>query len=946
MSLAPGTRLGPYEITAKLGEGGMGVVFKAKDFHLGREVALKVLPEGLTADPERAARFEREAKLLASLNHPNIAQVYGLEVSGATRALVMELVEGPTLAERVARGPLPLDESLSIARQIAEALEEAHEKGIIHRDLKPQNIKASTGGKVKVLDFGLAKAFEAAPAAELSPSRLAHSPTITLGSTREGVILGTAAYMSPEQAKGLAVDKRADIWAFGVVLYEMLVGERLFAAASMSETLAAVLTREVELARLPATTPPRIRGLLRRCLARDPRQRLHDIGDARLTIEEALAGPDDDELGTAPRHTQVAARRMLWTLAAVAAVAVAAIAVLLGRRTTPEPPFRGQFEIHLPAGRHLDAFFRRAVAISPDGRTLAVITSGDAIPPTDQFVPDRRIELRAIEGEVYRPLVGTEGALELAFSPDGRSLVFSVRNPGWEGGYSSPNRELRKVSMEGGRPTTLCAARAGFGLSWGASEWIAFAGIDGPIYRVRAEGGTPEPVTRLDEEKGEISHRNPLLLPDGRTLLFSESWSDIAASSSHRLYAQRIGEPGRTLLATSASDPRFVAPDQLLFARDGKLFRLSFDPESLTTAGDPSPIAVEVAQSLATGDSPTETGQAQYDVAANGLLVAAPGSISPGWENEIVRVDTTGRATPLDLPPAPYLSVRLSPDGALLLLSMNYPGRQIEVYDLERGSRHRVTSNGNPRFAIWGPKRHEITFVSDHEDEKYAIYRKTIDDTSLEARRITELGHRFVAPSSWSPSGDTLAFVREGAESASWGKIWLWKEGAAESSLSSTFDEMYPDISPDGQWLVYTSFDSFESGPTEVWVQPFGRAGAKQQVSVAGGFQPAWSRDGRWIYFTRFDFWEPGRGGLYRVSFTRRGEEVRIGRPERLFPGFAGFYARPARSYDVTADGEFYLIRERSLSDAELLKRQETVFPTKLRVLVGLLDRGVPAGAP
>jgi len=934
-----GRTIAHFHVAGKLGAGGMGEVWRAHDPQLGRDVALKVLPEAFTQDTERLARFEREAKLLAQLNHQNIAHIYGLETSGATRALVMELVEGPTLADRLKTGALPVEESLAIARQIAEALEEAHEKGIIHRDLKPANIKASPDGKVKVLDFGLAKAMEPVTAAPASASQLAQSPTLTLGATVQGVILGTAAYMAPEQAKGLTVDKRADIWAFGVVLWEMLTGRSLFAGESVPDTLAFVLQREIDFEALPKSTPPAIRRLLRRCLERRPKSRLHDIADARLVIEEVLSGKAGEE--PVPAAPGVP-RWLAWMLAAALVLSLAGLVSIALRGARAVESFRGQFEIALPPGKHLDGYFRRAVAISPDGRKLALIVSGAELPPADPLSRDRHIEIRAIDDAVFRPVAGTEGAIELAFSPDGKWLAFTSIPDGIEDRtLAKPYSELRKVPVEGGQAVTLCANRGGWGLSWGSSGWIAFAGHDGPIFRVRQEGGAPEAVTRIEGSGRVLRHGNPLLLPDGRTILYDADDVSYRKSGPHKLYAQRLGAEAGVLLAEGATDPRFVPPDRVLFARDGEIFSLRFDPETMRPEGDPIPFAKGVAHSTAMRTDVWETSQAQYDASTSGLMVVAPGSIYPAAPKEIVRVDSTGRQTILDLPVEQYISVQVSPDGGRLLAFSNYPGVQPLVYDLERSASWRLRlslSRFAQYFAVWGPRAGQITLISMDEDGTLELVARRLDESTDAFETIARLERSQIAiPAAWAPDGKSLVAVSNPFD-GNFGLL-LCREGRCEPYIDTPFPEVHPAISHDGRWLTYASV---ESGRGEVWLRPFGREGDKLLVSIGGGLAPTWSADDRSIFYRSVDpdaskdpdfpIWS-----FYRVSFSADGDQAQVGRPERLFSGEFGV-SWPTRSYDVDAQGSFYLTRERKLDAAERLRRAELLFPTKLRVLVGILD--------
>ncbi len=530
MTLSLGTRIGPYEVVAAIGAGGMGEVYRATDTHLGRDVAIKVLPEAFAHDAERLARFEREARTLAALNHPNIAAVYGLEKDPA--ALVMELIEGPTLADRIAHGAIPLEEALAIARQIAEALEAAHEHGIIHRDLKPANVKVRSDGTVKVLDFGLAKAMEPAGAGTAIVSQ---SPTITTPAmTMAGVILGTAAYMSPEQAKGRPADKRSDLWAFGCVLYEMLTGQRAFGGADVTDTLAFVITKEPDWTRLPATTPPSIRRLLRRALEKDRKRRLSDAADARLEIEDDRVDSD-----AAHQHRPAKRQRLAWVAAGVFLVIAAVslpFAVVHVRESVPEErPIR--FDVLMPEKVNVVG---APPAISPDGTHLAFAAS---------LGGRTQLWLRRIDSTVVQPLAGTDGADYPFWSPDSRSIAF------FAGG------KLRKIDASGGPPQTLCDAPVSRGGDWNQDGVIVFAPTaSGPLHRVASSGGTSTPLTMLDVANGEISHRNPAFLPDGRHFVFMVQ----AAEDKQGIHVGSLDAPGHSLLLNTASSGAYAAPGYLL----------------------------------------------------------------------------------------------------------------------------------------------------------------------------------------------------------------------------------------------------------------------------------------------------------------------------------------------------------------------------------------------
>ncbi len=738
MTIAPGQRLGSYEITAKLGEGGMGEVYRATDTKLKRDVAIKVLPAAFTEDKERLARFEREAQLLAQLHHPNIASIFGLEDADGTRALVMELVEGPTLAERLEGGALPLDESLSLARQIAEALEEAHDKGIIHRDLKPQNIKASREGKVKVLDFGLAKAMDPAGAASGagSASQLAASPTLTLGATQMGVILGTAAYMSPEQAKGLAVDKRADIWAFGVVLFEMLTGRRLFEGDSVPETLAGVLKTEIDLAKLPDDTPPAIRRLLRRCLERHPKNRLHDIADARIVIDEVLSGKSD-ELATQGGLPETAAmpspRRVLAFVGA--ALAFGAVGGWLLHRPAAAPPApASRWALALPEEFTLSTDDFPHLALSRDGRLQVAAVVGKRgvqqllLRRSDEFEP--------------KLLEGTEGATSPFFSPDGA----------WIGFFRDD--ALMKIPSGGGPPVRLASAfNGGRGGTWSTDGFIYLASdFATSLSRVSENGGEIQAVTKLDGARSERTHRWPEALPDGDAVLFT---CDTLASTEYyddaRIEAVRPATGERKVLVEGASQARYAPGGHLVFARGGALFAVAFDPKTLAVRGSPR----QVVQGVSTN---VGSGAVQFALAQNGAALWAPGGLSSAYR--IVWVDRHGVESPVDIPQATYNELGLSPDGSRLALIGGQGGASdLWVADLRRGALTRLTTGIFARGPVWTPDGTRIAYavVQPGAGENRGRIDWRPADGSRDAEILVAEGQASF-PSGFTPDGRELLF--------------------------------------------------------------------------------------------------------------------------------------------------------------------------------------------
>ena len=656
MALTVGSRLGHYDVTALIGEGGMGQVYRATDTQLGRDVALKILPDAFAADPDRLARFQREAQVLASLNHPGIAAIYGIETSDETQALVLELVEGPTLADRIANGPIPLDEALPIAKQIAEALEAAHEAGVIHRDLKPANIKVREDGTVKVLDFGLAKALDTTP--EGDPSQ---SPTLTAAATQMGVILGTAAYMSPEQAKGKVVDKRANVWAFGAVLYEMLTGAKPFTGADVSDTLGAVLRLQINTRALPEDTPPRVCQVIIGCLQKDPKERLRDIGDVRL----AMQGTFESAVATAPGASP-SQRLQLWQRP-VPAVAIALImagiaAIMVWRLVRTDPPDAEpiRFIIRAPENETLNvASVSPDVAISSDGHRLAYLI-GNGL---DTFGP-KRLLLRSLRDLIPTTLADGAPLYQPFFSPDGQ----------WLGFYDAGDLQLRRVSAQGGSALPICDLDSGLrGASWSDEDTIIFA-TDSGLWRVVVNDGAPEQLTTPDVGRGELEHHWPEALPGGRSILFTVVADPIENSQIAVLSLDTLDWQ---VLVRGGTHARYASTGHLLYTLQDTLWAVGFDLDRLATAGAPVPVVEGVATK--------PTGAASYSVSRNGSLVYVPGQGMEAAERTLVWVDLDGVETALPAAPRPYESARISPDGRAVAVEVrDGSNRDVIVYDLQR----------------------------------------------------------------------------------------------------------------------------------------------------------------------------------------------------------------------------------------------------------------------
>ena len=663
MSLAPGTRLAHYEIVEPIGKGGMGEVYRARDTKLGREVAIKVLPDAFSQNEERLARFEREARLLASLNHPNIATIHGLEESDGTRFLVMELVEGETLQERIAKGPVPVDEALPLFAQIAEALAFAHQKGVIHRDVKPANLKLTPEGEVKVLDFGLAKAF----GSELAATASSESPTVTREATETGVIMGTAAYMSPEQARGKSVDERTDNWSFGCVLYEALTGKVAFQGETISDTIAKILEREPEWEDLPPTIPPSVGVLLRRCLEKDPERRKRDMADARIEIVEALSEPATSA-ASLPQATRRAPALPIILLAGVAAL----LASLVVWNLKTAPPRRVvRFDVSLPPQHRLDTESLWPVGLSPDGEHLV-------------YAADGQLYRRTMDELEATPIRGTEGAHDPFFSPDGHWVGF------WTGS------DLKKVPLSGGPSQQLCSVAYLTGVVWGPDDILFFSNHEN-IFRVPATGGEPELVISVDLEAGETDISSLEILSDGDTLLFTLH-TGRGFDNAH-VVAQSVKSGERRQLLDGGSNPRYVPTGHLLYYRENTLMAVPFDPNGLEVRGSSVPLV----ENVSTGEKPGVL-SAYFSVFrwGTGSLVYVPRS-----DPRLVWLDREGRITPLSAERALYLAPRIAPDGrrvAVHMVDSGLAGGQIWVLDIERGTRTRLTFDGRVNFgSVWSP---------------------------------------------------------------------------------------------------------------------------------------------------------------------------------------------------------------------------------------------------
>jgi serine/threonine protein kinase len=882
--LASGTVIaGHYEILEKLGQGGMGEVFRALDKNLGRQVAIKILPDEFSTDPERLARFTREAKLLAALNHPNIASIYGLEESGGRRLLVLELIEGETLKARLDRGALAVEEALAMSRQIAEGLEIAHEKGIVHRDLKPGNIMITSEGKAKILDFGLAKACTG----ETTGIDIANSPTITAQMTEPGVILGTAAYMSPEQARSRPLDKRTDIWAFGCVLYECLTGSRAFHGETVSDTIAHILKGEPDWSKLPAETPMRIKVLLRHCLEKDPRKRLHDIADARLEIEAPAAGYPSESIAARRRPSFV------WMTACTAVALL--IGILIDRILIKHPqsapsPSVVTSTIKVEPGHWLDGF-RRDVEIERPSRTAMTI-SGDgrfviysAIEENPGPQAKSQLYLRRMDQPEAKPIAGTEGGFNPFLSPDNRWVGF------WADG------KLKKIRVEGGVAVALCDAFSIFGADWGHDDSIVFTDVAAAgLSKVSAEGGKPEILTKPDPKREETSHRLPSWLPNGEGLLFTTMRYGHDCQPSLSLL--RLNTHEWNVLIQDAADARYVPTGHLVFLRQGTLMAVRFDLARLEVTGQPFPLVENVMQAFST-NSWINTGAGQFSISGTGSLIYALGGILPDQRNSLVWVDQRGMEEPVTALQFPFYAPRLSPDGQRIAYIAAGRECQVYVYDLGRGTNSRLTSEGRAIYPIWSPDGKRLLFGW-HKSLKANLFWQTYDGSSPMERLTTSENEQH--PGSWSPDGKTVALVVDNLAAGYQYDIFMLDvpSGRVTPFLNSRLWEAYPDFSPDGRWIAYSSL---ESDRVEVYVRAFPGPGMKQQVSSEGGIHPLWARSGKQLFYRREDqLW---------VVDVRTDGGFATSKPRLLFekPGY--YIGIPIRDYDLSLDSQRFLMVKR-----------------------------------
>jgi len=887
MPLNAGSRLGAYEITAALGAGGMGEVYRARDTRLNRDVALKVLPEAFLLDGDRLARFEREAQVLASLNHPNIGTIYGVEegpgdAGHPVRALVLELVEGPTLAERIAQGPIPLDEALAIARQIADALEAAHEQGIVHRDLKPANVKLRPDGTVKVLDFGLAKLTLTEEFRDGTGAVLTHSPTLTFQATQVGVLMGTAVYMSPEQAKGRPVDKRSDVWAFGCVLFEILTGRTAFEGEDISDTLASVLKSEPDWRLLGEDVPPAVQTLLKRCLAKDVRKRVADLAAAQFVISDIADLPSSSATHVArDRQPGLTPRK----LALIVTAAVLGTALLVGALAwavfTPRAssPSLVRFSFTLPQDRQFSISGRQVLTLSPDGTQLA-------------YVSGNLLMLRPMSELDFWPVPGTgdeNQALNTpTFSPDGRSLAF------FSGGF------VKRIAVTGGAPVTVCPAATPLGMTWDQTGIVVGQGLRGVI-RCSPNGGDPEQLASVRAD--EMAH-GPQMLPGGSALLFTIAKAAAGATrwDQAQIVVQQVRSGERKTLINGGSDGRYLSSGHLLYTLGGVVLAVPFDVRRLELTGSATAVlnGVRRARGLASANT-------MFATSDNGTLVYVPGPSGLITNQRTIAIaNRSGSVTPLKLPPGPYVHVRAARDNQRLAIGTD-DGKDaiISIYDLaETTALRRLTLEGENRFPVWAPDSRRIAFQSSRQGD-LAIFAQSADGTGAIERLTKPADGDAHVPESWSPDGRTLLFSVVRGPSYS---LWALSLDDKKTTRVGTVESVEPlgaVFSPDGRWIAYASSPSGTVGGLNanrgVYIQQFPIGERYQVPKQQIDFHPVWTPNGRELVFV-----PTGASGRMAAVTVTRQSDVSFSAAS-TFPArvTADRLSGESRAYDILSDGRF-----------------------------------------
>ena len=861
IELAPGARFGSYDIVGLVGRGSMGQIFKAHDSRLGRAVALKVLSPDLLPDPASRARFDREARMIASLNHPHICTIYDVGHSGRFEYLVMEYLEGQTLTELLERGPLPLDATRRYAAEMIDALDTAHHRGVVHRDLKPANVMI-TGGGAKLLDFGIAKL--------IAPDDSGSAPADATFGTRHGSVIGTAGYMSPEQARGQAVDQRADIWAFGCVLFEMLSGRPVFAGDTVSDTFVVVLEREPNWILLPATTPRSLVRLLRRCLQKDPLRRLRDIADARADIDDRDSGPARSEAVTRPSRL---VRALPWIIAAAAIALMLTMASYIGRDVSAPSALR--LSVVPPEGTTwapFDISGAPQFALSPDGKQMALVVADTTRVP--------RLWVRALDSTNGRPLSGTEQASGPFWSPDGAAIAFFA------------DRKLKRIRIQSGSVQELAeAAQNVSGGSWSRDGTILFGGPGTGLLRVSADGGPVTPVTTINAQGGDLVQGWPQFLPDGRHFLFYVRSREPAASG---MYVGSIDSPGQRLVLASATRAVYAPVGHLLFERAGSLMSQAFDDTSATLVGQAVALPDRVVALSAPAWLPVSVGA--------DTIAYWSGDGRPTFDVDVV--DRSGRALQQVLRLGQYLGLDLSPDGARALVTERIDSQHdaLSMVDLTTGVRERLTlAPGVAHFGVWAPDSNQVIFSS-LEDGVPRLYRKVVPGNDPEVSVVPSMRHPNMFPTDWSTDGQWVLYSAPGP--TAWDVFALrMGDSTVHPVVQSPQNQIQARLSPNMRWIAYASD---ESGRFEVYVQAFNDAGGKTLVSTRGGSQPTWRRDGREMFYVAAD------GAMMAVPVTsesrfEHGPEITLfsTRPEPVLAPFAP-------SYSVSVDGRKFLIRSES----------------------------------
>ena len=881
MTFPAGKQLGSYEIVELLGKGGMGEVYRARDAKLKREVAIKILPEEFSRDPDRLARFEREAELLASLNHPNVATIYDFEEVNTTHFLVLELVEGETLAERIQRGPIPVEDALSIAKHICEGLEAAHEKGVIHRDLKPANVKVTPDGTVKVLDFGLAKAMETSPAA----TTLSNSPTLTITGTSAGIIIGTAAYMSPEQARGRAADHRSDVFAFGCVLYEMLSGKQAFDGEDVSDVLATVMKTEPDLRILPQNLDSRLLELLRRCLAKNRRDRWHAIGDIRLEIEAIRANPYATESDTVSEiHSPVWKRALPALITGLLGAAIAA-GVMWSFRPLPKDQIV-RFAFVLPKEQSFSRAGRSMIAISPDGANIV-------------YVANQQLYLKNIGEMDAKPIPGTnQDASNPFFSPDGQ----------WIGFYSWNDRKIKKISITGGASVDVSEdQQPPFGASWESDDHILFGGGPAGILRISANGGKPEKVVSV--QSGELAH-GPQLLEGKNAILFTlannagdDRWD------TAKIVVHSLKPSDSKVVMQGGSDARYLPSGHLLYTLGPSLFAIRFDIDSLQTIGGPVPMVDGVMRPDA-----SSTGTGQFSISDNGTLVWIANFRGQSDIRSLVIVDRMGTKKPLGTSAGSYFHPRFSPDGKQIAYALDdgKNGLAIWIYDLSGTSAaRRLTFGGRDGWPLWSRDGQRIAFrrdtgnpwVREPSTNNNGLFWQRANGNGPAERLTTADKGLLHSAESWSADGKTLTFFNDG-------DIWsvsIEGDRKPKPLIAGKGTQDVSSISPDGRWIAYYSNESIgraSGGIGDIYVEPFPPTGSKYQITTTGGTHPLWSPDGKQLFYL-----EGTSSGTSRITSVdiRTVGGFTIGKPSPLPITFraVGTNSRP---YDISPDGNQFIV--------------------------------------